>query len=55
MTCGRWGKGRAYVNEGEVWYEGFDFSDDLGFGGRVEGLELDVEDGLFLGLLLYQV
>ena len=52
VACGRRGTGETNVDEGEVWYERLNFSDDLGLGGRVEGLELDIEDGLFLRLLL---
>ncbi len=43
----------TYLDQREVGDHGLDLADDLGLRGGVEGLELHVEDGLLLRLLLH--
>lgn len=45
---------KTYLDEGQVRDHRLDLADDLGLRGRLEGVELDVEDGLLLRLLLQQ-
>lgn len=43
---------KTYFDESQVRDHRLDLADDLGLRGRLEGVELHVEDGLLLGLLL---
>ena len=49
------GEGATHLNEGEVGYHSLDLTDDLGLRSSIERLELDVEYGLLLGLLLLRL
>ena len=42
----------THIDEGEVGYQCLYLANDFGFGGRIKRFQHDVEDRLFLGLLL---
>ena len=43
----------TYIYKGEIWYQGFHFSDDLGLSTSIERLQHDVEYSFFFRFLLH--